>query len=153
MSEAVEKELPEKWVMTTLSKVTKPIEKVKPADEPEKQITTGKAEVDDREGRKQRDDDLADGNSDGHHQTVEEHRCHRHVHAGKERGGVVLDQLISGPKRHRGPHDFGLCDGCFNKSKPDREGDDQNSDDHQRVGKPKARPAFFDHAMRFLRHQ
>jgi type I restriction enzyme S subunit len=38
MSEAVNSELPDNWVMTTLGNITQPIEKVKPADEPQKEI-------------------------------------------------------------------------------------------------------------------
>ena len=38
MSESVTKELPENWELTTLGNVTQPIEKVKPANEPAKEI-------------------------------------------------------------------------------------------------------------------
>lgn len=37
-AEIQQNELPDNWVMTTLGKVTQPIEKVKPADEPQKEI-------------------------------------------------------------------------------------------------------------------
>src|SRR3546814_6520930 len=59
-------------------------------DGPEAQHAQRKAEVDDGEGREQRDDDLADGDGQRHDQRVPQHQCHRRAGG---LGDAVLQRL------------------------------------------------------------
>jgi hypothetical protein len=84
-------------------------------DEPEAELAAGEPEVNDREGRDERDQDLADRDAHGHHERDEEHAAHGGARSGatalSEDLHVVFDEVGAGKKAHGRLFHFdgGLC--------------------------------------------
>ncbi|KFE34238.1 phenol hydroxylase [Thioclava atlantica] len=115
-------------------------------DHPEEELPPGKPEIDDGEGREERDRDLPERDPERHHQRVQQHRRDRNIHAGKQRALVILDQVAARQDRHRRLRDLGLGVGRGDEGQPDREEDHKHARDHQRMGQPKRASALLDHA-------
>ena len=122
-------------------------------DQPEEHIPPRKAEIDDGKGRGERNDDFAHGNSYRHDQRIAQHGQHRHVHAREKCCGVILDQLVTGPERHRRAHDFRLRHGRGDESQPDRKENHEHARDHAHMREPETRTAPLHHACDLARHQ
>ena len=86
-------------------------------DHPEEEVAQREAEVDDRERRQQRDQDLADRDADRHHQAHQHHAADRRARADaaalEQHPAVVLDHQVARHQRHRRGFDrFGrVCRG------------------------------------------
>ena len=109
-------------------------------DDPERRLPEREAEIDDRVGREDRDQDLADRDAHRHDERVQHHRADRLAgrarRADEDRAVVVLVRLVAGNERHVAVADGRGVEGRGDDRQIDRERDDE---DAERQGRDRRR--------------